>query len=351
MKTYKKIYETLCSKENLALAFRKASKNKSKKTYVMEFRLNLENNLEILRQELLNGIYKPKPLKTFIIKEPKTRKIRKSFFVDRIVHHAICNVLEPIFEKRFIFDSYANRKGKGSLQAVKRFEFFRNKVSKNNSRNCFVLKADIKHYFDTVNHSILINVLKKKIKDEEIINLVDKVLKNHSGFVGMPLGNMTSQVFANIYLNELDQFVKHKLKAKYYIRYVDDFVILHENKVILEEYKRKIDIFLKKELELELHKTKSKISSINQGINFLGFRIFPHNKLLRKSNIYNLKKKINELEYDLLCNYLSGWIAFAKQANTHNLRKKVIKIIDSKFIEKISFIEIDKNIKYAEVQR
>ncbi len=306
MKTYKKLYQELCSEENITLAFKKAQKRKSRKPYVIEFKENLDENLKILREELLSEEYKPKPLRTFIIRDPKVRKIRKSYFVDRIVHHAIYNILEPIFEKRFIYDSFANRMGKGTLNAIKRFDKFKQKVSKNNTRNCYVFKADVKHYFDEVNHSILIKILRKKINDGRLISLISKVLKNHSDRVGMPLGNMTSQFFANVYLNELDKFVKNELKAKYYIRYVDDFVILHSNKDILESYKEKIDIFLKEKLQLELHPNKSKILLLKRGISFLGFRNYPYHRLLRKANIRTMKKRIEQKDYDSICEFLEG---------------------------------------------
>lgn len=165
--------------------------------------------------------YTPKPLKTFILRDPKTRKISKADFRDRIIHHAICNIIEPTFDKTFIHDSYANRINKGTLNAIKRFEYFKKKVSKNNSNQCYVLKADIKSYFDNVSHNTLVNILENKINDERTTNLISLILKNHEGKTankGMPLGNLTSQFFANIYLNELDQYVKHELRAKYYIR-------------------------------------------------------------------------------------------------------------------------------------
>lgn len=331
MKTYKNLYAKLCSKENIALAFKKARKRKTKKPYVIEFKNNLDENLELLRWELLSDTYKPRPLRTFIVREPKTRKIRKSYFRDRIVHHAICNILEPIFEKRFIYDSFANIKGKGTLNAIKRFDKFKQKVSKNNSRTCFVLKADIKHYFDEVNHNTLINILRKKVNDEKLISLISKVLKNHSDMVGMPLGNMTSQFFANVYLNELDQFVKNELKAKYYIRYVDDFLILHDHKDILEGYKESIDIFLKEKLQLELHATKTKILLLKRGILFLGFRNFPYHRLLRKANIITMKKKIAQRDYGSVCEFLEGWMAYANHADTYNLRNKIVKTVESNF--------------------
>ncbi len=347
MKTYKNLYQELCSKENIALAFKKAQKRKSRKPYVIEFKNNLDENLKILRDKLLSDEYQPKPLRTFVIRDPKVRKIRKSYFVDRIVHHAICNVLEPIFEKRFIHDSFANRKGKGALNAIKRFDRFKRKVSKNNTRNCYVFKADIKHYFDEVSHNILINILRKKVNDERLISLICKILKNHSNKVGMPLGNMTSQFFANVYLNELDQFVKHELKAKCYIRYVDDFVILHSDKGILENYQKKIDIFLKERLQLEFHATKSKILLLERGILFLGFRHYPYHRLLRKANIRTMRKKITQKDYDSLCEFLEGWMSYANHANTYNLRHKIADTVENNFQGNTSLLQIDRQIKYV----
>ncbi len=348
MKTYKNLYQELCSEENIALAFKKARKRKSKKPYVIEFENNLKQNLQLLRTELLFNCYQPKPLRTFIIRDPKVRKIRKSYFVDRIVHHAICNILEPIFEKRFIYDSFANRKGKGSLNALKRFDKFKRKVSKNNTRNCYVFKADIKHYFDEVNHDILINILRKKVNDKRLISLISKVLKNHSEEVGMPLGNMTSQFFANVYLNELDQFVKHKLKAKFYIRYVDDFVILYNNKEVLESYKEQISIFLKEKLKLEIHPNKSKILLLHRGIPFLGFRNYSYHRLLRKANIRTMRKKITQGDYDSVCLFLEGWMAYAKHANTYNLRHKIADMVEDNFMGSISSLHLDRLIKQVE---
>ncbi len=350
MKTYKNLYQKLCSKENIDLAFLKARKRKSNKPYVIQFESNLDNNLESLRLELLSNTYNPRPLRTFVIREPKTRKIRKSYFVDRIVHHAICNILDPIFEKRFIYDSFANRKGKRALNAIKRFDNFKQRVSKNNTKNCYVLKADIKHYFDEVNHNVLINILRKKVNDERLISLISKVLKNHSDMVGMPLGNMTSQFFANVYLNELDHFIKNRLKAKHYIRYVDDFVILNDNKNILESYKKNIDIFLMEKLQLELHATKSKILLLKRGIPFLGFRHYSNHRLLRKANIRNMIKRIRQKDYDSLCVFLESWKSYAKHANTYNLRKKIANIVESNFEGNTSLLQIDRLIKYTTVK-
>ncbi|MEK6951448.1 MAG: reverse transcriptase/maturase family protein, partial [Nanoarchaeota archaeon] len=253
--------------------------------YVIEFSKNKTNNLLQLKNELETFTYKPSPLKRFIIRDPKTRTIHASAFRDRVVYHAVVNILEPIFEKIFIYDSYASRKNKGTHKAIIRFDEFKRKISKNgklikNAKNNnivqgYVLKADITHYFQTVDHEILLSIIKEKIKDENIIWLIKQILNNFDTEIkgrGMPLGNLTSQFFANVYLNKLDYFVKHKLKAKYYIRYVDDFVILHHNKETLEEYKLSIDKFLRENLKLELHPDKSKIIPLKNGINFLGYR-------------------------------------------------------------------------------
>ena len=174
------LFAELCSYENLEIAFRKARKRKTLKRYVIEFEKNLHPNLIDLRNELVFHTYKPKPLKTFIVRDPKTRKISKSHFRDRIVHHALCNLIEPIFDKSFIFDSYANRINKGAHKAIQRFDYFKRKVSKNNTKNCFILKADIKHYFETVDNEILLKIIGNKIKDERVIWLIRTILQNHT---------------------------------------------------------------------------------------------------------------------------------------------------------------------------
>ena len=172
MHEHRNLWIELCSYENLYSAFKKARRHKTLKPYVIEFEKNLEDNLLQLRTELLLHSYNPKPLKDFIVRDPKTRKISKSDFRDRVVHHALCNIIEPIFEKSFIYDSYANRKRKGTLKALQRFDYFKKKVSKNNTINCFVLKCDIKHYFETVSHEKLLEIIRRKIKDGKIIWLI-----------------------------------------------------------------------------------------------------------------------------------------------------------------------------------
>ncbi len=329
------IYEEMCSYENLENAFNRAKRGKTLKHYVIDFEKNLKENLMQLRAELLMQTYSPQPLKTFILRDPKTRKISKSAFRDRVVHHAVCNLIEPVFDSRFIHDSFANRLGKGTFNAVKRFDEFKRKVSKNHTIKCYALKADIKSYFDNVDHKILLQILGKRIKDERAMLLIMKILANHKGGSagkGMPLGNLTSQFFANVYLNELDQYVKHKLGIKYYLRYVDDFAILHQSCEALEGYKRQIDIFLKEKLCLMLHPDKSRIRRLEKGVNFLGFRIFFHHKLLVKKNMRKFEKNLEQmgrqymdgkLEREKVIEKFEGWLAYAAHADTYKYRRRI----------------------------
>ncbi len=355
------LFNKICSYENLYLAYEKARKRKTLKQYVIEFEKELKQNILDLQNELINGTYYPKPLETFILRDPKTRKISKSDFRDRVVHHALCNIIEPLFDKSFIYDNYANRLGKGSIKAVERFDIFKRKISKNFTKECYVLKADIKHYFETVNHEVLITLIKKKIGDEKVLWLITKILNNHvtqSGGgakpTGMPLGNLTSQFFANIYLNELDQYVKHKLRAKYYIRYVDDFIILDNTKAKLEEYKEKINDFLNNSLKIELHPDKSKIHNINIGTNFLGFRVFHKHKLVRKKNLKKFERKFIQLRKkyhngmitrENVIQIFEGWIAYVINADTYKYRRHITRLFNKYFpIEKTT--EIKNTKKY-----
>lgn len=324
------IYSEVYSMKNLILAWKESRKGKTKRDYVIEFEKDLLKNLINLHYELKYQIYKPKPLKTFILRDPKIRKISKSHFKDRIVHHALVRVIEPIFDKIFIHDSCANRKGKGGLFALKRFELFERKVTNNLKKEAFCLKADIRHYFQEVSHEILLKMIKRKIKDKEIIWLIERILNNNVSSnpkgKGMPLGNLTSQFFANVYLNELDYFIKHNLKTKYYIRYVDDFVMLDSSKEKLLTW-MVIDDFLVRNLNLELHKEKTKKISLSKGADFVGFRNFYYYKLLRKRNIRNIlfkigKYKNNELSKEKLLESFQGWNAYAKWANFLQIEKR-----------------------------
>lgn len=346
MKTYSNLFNRLCSLENLQLAFRKAKKGKSDKWYVQEFESKLNNELTKLRIELETQTYKPKPLKRFIVRDPKTRVIHASAFRDRVVHHAICNLIEPIFDKIFIFDSYANRKRKGVHSGLKRFDKFKRQTTYNgkllniakdsNMTTGYALKADIKHYFNAIDLEVLMKIIGKKITDEKTLQLIKTILNNHNFKVqgkGMPLGNLTSQFFANVYLNELDYYIKHNLKVKYYIRYVDDFVILDDSKEKLHLYKWLIENFLKQRLKLELHPEKSKIIPLHNGVNLLGFKVFHHYKLPRKSNLRKFETKLNlytlaSREREHIAKMFEGWFGYAVHGNTYKLRKKILKKVN-----------------------
>ncbi|MDD4878609.1 MAG: reverse transcriptase domain-containing protein [Candidatus Nanoarchaeia archaeon] len=361
MKTYNNLYFHLCSYENLFSAYQKARKHKTRKKYVVEFENDLTNNLLQLRADLLFYSYRPEPLKAFIIREPKTRKISKSAFRDRVVHHALCSIIEPIFENSFIYDSYANRKGKGVLKAISRFEYFKRKVSRNltplktgDGIKGFVLKADIKKFFDSVSHEILMKIISRKITDEKVLWLIKIILQNHcpqQRGKGMPLGNLTSQFFANVYLNELDYFIKQNLKVKYYIRYVDDFVILHKSKEILEYYKKELSIFLENVLSISLHPDKSSVFPLYRGVNFLGLKVFPHHNLIQKKNIRKFRNKLEmlcsfydkrEISYDEVYNSLEGWNAYTKNANCFSLKSGLFAPIAKKFANEMSDKEINR---------
>jgi retron-type reverse transcriptase len=329
------LYQKIYSFDNLFLAYQKSRKGKTRKPDILKFEKDLERNLLDLQFELQTQAYKPLPLTTFSLRDPKTRVISKSDFRDRIVHHAIINVIGPIFEKSFIYDSCANQRGKGNLFAIKRFDKFTRKVSKNFTAPCFVLKADIKHYFQEVNHEILLTIIKRKISEEMLLRLITKILanSNNSG-KGMPLGNLTSQFFANVYLHELDFYIKHVLKIKIYIRYVDDFVILNSSRKQLLGWKGAIGNFLQDNLKIELHPQKSRIIPLSRGIDFVGFRNFYYHKQLRARNIRKFIAKLNsyknnKITFAELFDSYNGLKAHAKWADTFNLRKELkIKIIE-----------------------
>lgn len=200
----------------------------------------------------------------------------------------------------------------------------------------YALKADIRHYFDTIDHEILSDIIKRKIKDKSVLWLIRTIMKNHKVEVvgkGMPIGNLTSQFFANVYLNELDYFVKHKLRARYYLRYVDDFIILHKDKETLEKWKSEIDTYLKNNLKIDLHPEKSRIISLEKGTTLLGFRVFYYYRLLKKSNARRILKRLEkfkcryekeQMSKEEIVHSIQGWMAYAKFANTYNLRNKVL---------------------------
>ena len=314
------IFDEIISLENLFSAWREFKKGKRKRVDIQEFEFNLEDNLFQLHHELKNKTYRHGDYNPFYVADPKLRHIHKAAVRDRILHQAIFRILYPVFDKSFIFDSYSCRTGKGTHRAVNRLESFYHKLSHNNTRNIFALKCDIRKFFDSVDQDILMGLVKKKDNDKTIW-FVGEIIKSFTK--GLPLGNVTSQLFANIYLNELDQFIKHQLKEKYYIRYCDDFVILGENQKHLLEIANTIDSFLNERLKLSLHPNKIIIRQYRQGIDFLGYISLPHYRVLRTKTKRRLLKQINKTNSD-------SYLGALKYCNGFMIQKKTEKFLSAK---------------------
>lgn len=325
-------YSNLISLENIFQAWGEFRKGKTKRFDVQDFERKLEDNLFELHQRLKNKTYRHGDYHSFYVNDPKQRHIHKASVTDRIVHHLLYSFLYKLFDKSFIYDSYSCRLDKGTHRAVSRLVKFTQIVSKNHTSPCWALKLDIKKFFASVDHEVLLNLLKKKIKDEDIIWLLKQTINSFYSDKGedkgMPLGNLTSQVFANIYLNELDQFVKHKLKAKYYMRYADDFLFLSKNKKLLREYVDVLRQFLNNELKLELHPDKISIRRLDNGVDFLGYIILPHYILPRtktKRRIFRkMEENINSSSFEQSLQSYLGYLGHAKSFKiTQELKNKV----------------------------
>jgi len=290
-------FEEIISIDNLLEAWREFIKGKRNKKDVQEFSLRLTDNIFALQADLANLSYKHGGYQAFKINDPKPRNIHKASVRDRLLHHAIYRQLYPFFDRVFTSDSYSCRLNKGTHKAINRFRSFFHKVSKNNTKTCWVLKCDIRKFFDNIDHQILIKILENYIPDKNIIWLLKEIINSFSvkqGGVGLPLGNLTSQLFVNIYMNEFDQFVKHKIKARHYIRYADDFVILSYDRAYLSNLIQPIKEFLPEGLKLELHPKKFSISTIASGVDFLGWVSFADHRILRTKTKQRMFKRIND---------------------------------------------------------
>jgi len=301
------IFLDVISVENLLWAWGHFSRGKRSKKGVVEFELRLEDNLFKLHEDLESGSWRPDPYKISFIQDPKPRKIHEPSVRDRVLYQAIYSKLNIIFDESFIHDSYASRKWKGTHKGIKRFEIFARKITENYTKVAYVLKCDIRKFFDNIDHNLLLSLVRKRVSDEKFMGLMTQIIESFStkSGIGVPLGNVTSQICSNIFLNELDQYAKHQLKAKYYIRYCDDFVILHESKEFLEDCISRLTIFLKTNLRLELHPNKISLRKIHNGVDFLGYVSLPHYQVMRTKTRRRIMRKIEMLATQLQAGKIS----------------------------------------------
>ena len=330
-KTIRNEYDKKLTYQNLMKAHKQSRKGKGYRKEIILFNLKQEEYIMWLYNNLKEGTYKHGGYSIFYITEPKLRKIEKSQYIDRIVHRWYVNsFMEKYFIPQFINTSYACLKKKGMHKACLDLQ---NKMRhcKNIWGNYYILKMDVRKYFENIDKNILYKILTKKIKDKKVIWLTKEILYSNAGEKGLPIGNYTSQIFANVYLSELDQYIKQKLKCKYYFRYMDDGVILVKTKEEAKKILEKITIFLKEQLQLELN-NKTQIFKNKQGVNFCGYKINEYRLKIREKGKRKLKKKIKELKYKIARGeitsketkkYLAGHMGYIKIANTYNLERKL----------------------------
>jgi len=341
----------LFSFQNIYRCYLDCRKKKRNTFNALRFEINVEENIVKLEKELKNKTYRPSRSILFAARKPKLREIFAADFRDRVVHHILVKEFEKIWEPIFIHDSYACRIDKGTHKAVVRLQGFLRKITSNGNIRAYYLQLDIKDFFTSIDKELLFTIIRRKVTDPEVLWLTERILfwdcttsyvqrgdksllanipSNKSLFGknnlrGLPIGNLTSQFFANIYLNELDQFVKHTLKAHYYLRYVDDFVLLSTDASQLSAWQAQIEEFLFNQLKLRLHPKRRKLLPISNGIDFLGYIIRPKYILVRRRVINNLKAKIRELiNYpDKLKNSIYSYLGHFRWANSYRLIRKL----------------------------
>lgn len=344
MKRHSNLWESIIDFENLLKAAKQAQKGKRFRENVLAFNAHLEQELLTLQTELRNHSYCPSGYRTFEIKIPKKRLISAAPYRDRVVHHALCNIIQPIFEHTFIHDSYANRKGFGSHRAVKRLTTFARS-------SCYVLQCDIQKYFPNIDHEILKSIIRRKIKCPETLWLIEKII-DHSNpqptpllyfpnddlltpierHKGLPVGNLTSQFFANVYLNGFDHFIKEQLKIKKYVRYVDDFALFSDDKEQLQQARKHLENHLVG-LRLKIHPIKSQLFQTKHGVSFLGFRVLPSQIRIKSESLQRGRKRLNVLQkhYEAgqislqkIKHSLQSWFAHLSHGNSWRLREKLL---------------------------
>ena len=345
MKRHGRLFGRLVSFENLLGAAQDSRRGKRLKPNTARFDFNLEHELLTLQRDLLAHTYRPGPYHTFTIREPKTRLISAAPYRDRVVHHALCRVIEPIFERTFVKDSYACRVGKGTHLAVEEFQ-------RHARRYPYVLKCDIAKYFPSIDHALLFDLLARKLKDQEVLWLIRTIIEasNEQESVcrhfegddlftpltrrkGIPIGNLTSQFFANVYLDGFDHFLKEELRCRAYLRYCDDFVVFGDDKAGLWAIKEAMGEYLAR-LRLTLHPRKCHVLPTRNGVDFLGYRVWPTHRRLRattaKRCIRRLRGKARHclegtLPAERFLQSLASWLGLALHADTYGLRRAVMR--------------------------
>jgi len=309
MKIYKNLYPLIISAENLFAAWEVFKSDKRNKPDVAEFEQKVEQHIFQLRRDLRDKTYKHGPYYGFWVHDPKRRRIHKATVRDRVLHHAIFRIINPVFEPTFIPTSFSCRVGKGTHKGVESVRDMLRAESKNGAEQCWVLKCDIRKFFDSVDHSVLLGVLKQRVGDADAFGLLTKIVESYSTTEGkgIPIGNLTSQMFANIYMGEFDHFVKHSLRVKRYARYTDDFVAVSTDKKYLENLLPPMRDFLKEKLKLELHPQKVTIRKYRQGADFLGYVVLPNNIAVRTRT----KKRMFRKMAERVAAYQSGTISKA----------------------------------------
>lgn len=320
-------YNDIISLENLLAAWQGFVKGKRSRKDVQEFERHLMTNIISLHNHLTARTYTHSAYEAFNISDPKPRNIHKAKVRDRLLHHALYRKLYPFFDRTFIADSYSCRYGKGTHKAMNRFRTFAYTVSQNTTRTCWILKCDIRKFFANIDHDVLKRILAQYVPDKDALRLLGRVIDSFhtegKDSVGLPLGNLTSQLLVNIYMNEFDQFAKHRLKAKYYIRYADDFVILSRDREWLVVLVPKIHDFLRDKLRLTLHPHKVSIQTLASGVDFLGWVHFPDHRVLRRGT---KRRMVRNFMKDSRPEVKASYLGLLSHGNTYRLSTKIVNI-------------------------
>lgn len=339
MRTHNNLYPKIYDFQNLYEAYLKARKRHRHQPEVLIFTNNLESELIQLQNELIWKTYQSGYYRRFYVHDPKTRLVAALPFRDRVVQHALCNIIEPLFERKFIYDSYACRKGKGTHAGADRVtEFLRRAIKLWPKPYC--LKCDISQYFPSIRHSTLLAIIRRTIACQDTMWLIEEILSSwvdtdEPDSRGLPIGNLTSQLWANVYLDQLDHFVKEVLQVKFYVRYMDDFVIINGDKPELWQLKREIENYLDDKLSLRLN-GKTGIFPISHGVDFLGYRIWPSHRLLRKRSTKRIRRALKrfqklygqgKIDFDRINATVQSWLGHAKHADSYRFRQKLFESV------------------------